>query len=538
MLAVLAALTDFWGTRYGLNPDGISYIEMARHALAGAPDGLINGYWSPGYPALLMPVLWLARNNWVLAVPAMHAVNVVLFLLSLAVFLTVLRSVQPADADGRGTVSGLGRYTTAFGVAAFLAIAIPCIGFGLITPDFGVMLFVLLAVLCCVQLERSAHGWRVAMALGLVLGLGYWMKAILLPMNVLLLAGLLVFPPRAERARAKVLLAACVFVLTVLPLIALVSARVGHFSTGEVGKLAYVWEVDGDAPAVGWVGQSMGALGTPAHAPRVVQADPQTLEFATPINATYPLWFDPAYWNAGIRPRVELGVQLRQLRKGLQGLGEVLRLQWAVVLGLLLLAFATVRSGGSRERSNIVVLIPLWSLAAAVIYSLVYIEARYLAGFICGSVIMAWAALVRRTARPAMRFTLPVVLAGLLVSLVGNVYDSTGGFSPSYRPAYLVDAAKLHEIGVARGDRVAMVGDGWEAYATFGAETPIIAQVMDSVGFWQLTPTQRQELQVKVAAIGVRAMLANNVTPEMRAEGWQIFSRADSTNLGVLMLRP
>ena len=52
--AVIAAAVDLWGSRYNLNPDGISYIEMARHALAGGPHELINGLWSPGYPSLLM----------------------------------------------------------------------------------------------------------------------------------------------------------------------------------------------------------------------------------------------------------------------------------------------------------------------------------------------------------------------------------------------------------------------------------------------------------------------------------------------------
>lgn len=537
-LAAGVGLIDFWGSRYNLNPDGISYVEMARHAVASGPSGLINGYWSPGYPALIAPILWLVRNGWVTAIPALHVVNLAIYVVSLLVFLKVMRTAPSLEPDLNGPGPGLSAHTTPLGVAVFVVIALQCIGLGLLTPDHGVMLLVLLTVLCCLQLERSAHSWRMAVGLGLVLGLGYWMKAILLPLNALLLLGLFARPPRTDRARTKLMVAAVVFALVAASLVALVSAKVGHLTMGEVGRLNYAWEVDGVTPFVGWVGDSAGTFGSPVHPPRVLQAAPQTLEFATPIRGTYPLWFDPSYWYAGLRPRIELAGQWRVFKQGLRDLASLLQVEWAVVAGLLALWLASARRPGRTDRSNVALVLALWSIAAAFAYALVHVEPRYLAGFAAAGVVVAWSALARRTPRRAMRAVLPVVLVALLVSLVRNLQQNVGGFEPAYRPDYLVEAEQLHGIGVARGDYVAMVGDAFEAYAAFGAETPITAQVMDSTGFWQLTAAARSELQARLAATGVKALLANNVASEMRVEGWRIFSRPDSSNLGVLVLPP
>lgn len=533
-LAVGVGLIDVWGCRYSLNPDGISYVDLARHAIASGPSGLVNGYWSPGYPALIAPVLRLMRHGWITAIPVLHLLNLAVYIVSLLVFLNLMRSGQSPEPD----VNASQRGATALGVAVFVVIAIQCIGLGLLTPDFGVMLLVLLTVRCCWQLERSAHSWRAAIGLGLVLGLGYWMKAILLPLNALLLLGLFTLPPRTNRARAKVSLAAVIFALSVLPLIVLVSGKVGHLTMGEVGRLNYAWEVDGVTPFVGWVGDSTATFGSPVHPPRILQAEPQTLEFAAPIQATYALWFDPAYWYAGIRPRVDLAGQWRVLKQGLYDLVSMLHVEWAVVAGLLALWLASARRPDRSDRSHVSVVIALWSIAAAVGYALIHVEPRYLAGFVAAGVVVVWQGIAQRAPRRTMRLVMPAVLVALLLSLVRNLQQNTGGFEPAYRPDYLTEAEQLHRLGVARGDRVAMVGDAFEEYAAFGAETPITAQVMDSIGFWQLPAVARSALQDRLAAAGVKALLANNVAPEMRAEGWRILGRPDSSNLGVFVLRP
>jgi hypothetical protein len=539
VLAAVVGLIDYWGSRYSFNPDGVSYIEMALHAVASGPRELINGYWSPGYPALIAPVLRMTGDDWVTAIPALHVVNLLIFFLAAATFVELLRIAAPTTADD-STPPGpsIARYVLPFGVTVFAVIALQCIGLGLLTPDFAVLLAVLITVLCCFNVERSRHSWQWAAALGLVLGLGYWTKGILLPLNGLLLAGLFVMPPHTDRARTKLALAASIFALVSLPLIVLVSRSVGRVTAGDVGRLNYAWEIDPvSSPFVGWVGDSANRFGVPAHPPRVLQAEPRTLEFATPIHATYPLWFDPSYWYAGLRPQFDLAGQRRALLQGLSDLGDLLLDQWAVVLGLVALWLATSRARPRSDRSRLAVVLWLWSAGAVLVYASVHVESRYLAGFVAVAVVAAWSALGRRAPRRGTSWVMAGVVVALLISLVLNLRKNIGGFDAGYRPDYLIEAKKIGAAGVAHGDRVAVVGDAYEAYAAFGAGTLITVQVMDSAGFWQLTAAGRSALQARVAATGITAMLANNVAPEMRAEGWRIFSRPDSSNLGVLVLQ-
>ena len=537
---ILAGLgvVDAWGSRYNLNPDGISYIEMAQHALAGAPDGFINGYWSPGYPALIAPLLSLVGHDWVTSIPLLHVVNFVMYLGGGLLFACLLRATASAG-ESITPAHVLVRYRAALGVAAYAIIAIKCIGLGLLTPDFGVMLAVLATAGCCLQLERTTRPLWWSVGLGVALGVGYWMKGILLPLNALLLLGLCIVPPRIDRARSMVGIAAAAFMLVSLPLVVMVSSRVGRVTMGEVGRLNYAWEVDGVTPFISWTGDSSSAQhGAPVHPPRILQAQPQTLEFATPITATYALWFDPSYWYAGVRAHLEIAGQWRVLLQGMQDLWLLVQQQLVLVVGVLALFFASARGPKRATPSRVPLVLAAWSVAATGVYALVHVEPRYLAGFIGVGLIVAWSALVRRTPRRAMPWVMGAVVIALLVSTGENVIENTGGFQAAYRPDYLRDAEKLRADGIARGDHVAMVGDAFEAYVAFGAGTPISVQVVDSTGFWQLTPDGRLQLQRRIAGTGVKALLANNIGAELAAEGWRIYPRADSTNLGVLLLAP
>jgi hypothetical protein len=531
--AVIAAAVDLWGSRYNLNPDGISYIEMARHALAGGPHELINGLWSPGYPSLLMWPIEMVASSPDLWIPALHFTNLLLYLMALPLFLQLLRAgAWPGTANPVLTL-----HTASLGAVAFAAIAVASIGLGLITPDFGVLLAVLASAACCFQLERYPRAWSWAVALGIVLGLGYWIKGILLPLGAVLLVLLFLFPLQSDRARLKVAVAALVFALTSLPLVIMVSARVGRPTVGEVGRLNYAWEIDAVTPFVGWLGDSTGRFGTAVHPPRVLQRQPLTLEFATPVRATYPLWFDPAYWYAGVTPHFDLRGHWRALRQGLAELALALLDQWALVASMLVLGFATVARSESAMPRRTPLVLGLWSLAAAFVYATVHVEPRYLAGFLLTGFIAWWAWLSRRPPRRALPWAVVAAVLVSALSLVRYLQQNTGGFDPAFRPDYMIDAARLDSAGLRAGDPVGVVGDAFEQYAAFVAGTPITTQVMDSSGFWGLSPPARSELQQRLARAGVKALLANNVETAMQAEGWRILNHGDSSNVGVLLLR-
>lgn len=531
--AIVAGVVDAWGTRYDLNPDGLSYLEMAQHAVANGRIELISGYWSPGYPVLLLPIV---RHVAVTAqgyVPALHVVNLLLYLLSLPLFVLLVRRMGLACEAPPGLLRAA---TTLLGASAFALIALQGIGLGLLSPDAAVLLTVLVIALCCLGLERIDQSWRWAGALGVALGVGYWIKAIVLPIGVILLVLLWLMPPATERVRVKLALATLIFAAVSAPLIVMVSQRVGHASTGEVGRLNYAWEVDGVTPFAGWLGDATGRDGAPIHPPRVLDRDPLTLEFATPVRATYPLWYDPSYWYAGVRAHFDAAGQWQALRRGEYELRQVLGQQWALIAGLLLLWCATRKRAHARA-SRMPLVIAVWALASTGVYVAVHVESRYLAGFFALAVASALGALARRVPRRWLGWVIPLTAIGMFVSVIVELVQTTGGFAVDYRPDYAIAADTLRQLGVRPGDRVAVIGDGFEQYAVFAAHATIAAQVMDSTAYWQLTPTGRAAVNQRLASVGAKALLANDVDPTVADSAWHLLVRADSTNVGMRSIR-
>lgn len=527
-LSVAVALLDFWGTRYNLNPDGIAYVEMARNALYHGRGELINGYWSPGYPLLVAPVWAMVRSGWIAVIPVLHAVNLLPWLAGLGLAVRLARVLAP---EARASVA------TIVASVGYTCIAVCCIGMGLLTPDLGVLVLVLLVANCCVGIEQSPRSWIWALALGVAAGAGYWMKGILLPLDAMLLLVMLALPLRTKCPRLKVLVAGVVFVLLSLPLAIMVSRRQGYPTIGEVGRLNYAWEVDGVTPFVGWLGDSTTAFGIPVHPPRLLQTQPRTLEFATPVRGDYPLWYDPAYWYTGLRARVNVAGQWAALTRGMRALGQLALLQWGVIVALALLAASTRRPAVVRTSRAPMILV-LWSLASALVYALVHVEARYLAGFVATGGIAVGGMISQRAPRPAIRWAVPIAALALLTNLVINLGDNVGGLAPSFRPDYVREAAAMSAAGLSAGSPAAVVGDAFEEYGLLVAGAPIIAQVMDSVGYWHATPPDRAAINRQLAAAGTKAVVGNVVAPELRSEGWQFVGGDAMPGRAILLLTP
>src|SRR5215468_3603788 len=93
VIACVAAggLDAFLG-RHAMNPDGISYLEIAQTTLRVGLSGLVNGVWSPGYPALIAVPLGLVRPSIENELPVVHTLNFVLFAVTVVLWRALLRS--------------------------------------------------------------------------------------------------------------------------------------------------------------------------------------------------------------------------------------------------------------------------------------------------------------------------------------------------------------------------------------------------------------------------------------------------------------
>ncbi|HET7458926.1 MAG TPA: hypothetical protein VFJ74_14850, partial [Gemmatimonadaceae bacterium] len=103
-LALLVAIGQAAVNRYAVNPDGVTYLDIARALSQGEWGAGVNALWSPMYPALQAIALRLVAPAPRLESTVAHAVNVVIFAAALAAFEFFLRAFARLAAwrDGEG----------------------------------------------------------------------------------------------------------------------------------------------------------------------------------------------------------------------------------------------------------------------------------------------------------------------------------------------------------------------------------------------------------------------------------------------------
>jgi hypothetical protein len=461
-----------------MNADGLSYLDMASAAAVRGPGELVNGYWSPAYPALLSAALLLAEPRPEQEFPVVHAVNFLIFAAALGCFVFLLRSMRGAVVP------------VPFAFGLFLWFTTEFITLEVVTPDLLVAAVIFLA---------SGLWWRGRLvAMAAVLGLGFWVKAAVLPLGAVLLVIL------AKRMGARVLLPAAVLVVVAAPFAVLVSRHVGHFSIGETGTLNYLWFVNGLPRYTGWTGQGPELHGKPLHPPRVLMAEPLVLEFGSPLPGTYPLWYEPSYWYAGARPRFDFALQAAAVGRNLWFLLWVGLVTSGLSIGLLVL-----RRGGRSEPQPDAWWMIAWPLAACCLYGLVHAEGRFLAPFL----VLLWLALYGRfLARANSRIGGVVAALALCTLFAQSVKRLVPSDSP---PDYLAAANQLQSAGIKPGDALAIVGRGFDAYYARATGSRIIVEIPDAARFARLSAADTDRVFQRLATVGVKAVVIRETPPRV-----------------------
>src|SRR5438445_13362738 len=85
-----------------MNADGISYLDMSDGVVTGEWTRLINGTWSPLYPALLGVAARVLKPSAYWQFTLVHAVNVMCFVFAFACFEFLLRRIiRSRDRPGQ-----------------------------------------------------------------------------------------------------------------------------------------------------------------------------------------------------------------------------------------------------------------------------------------------------------------------------------------------------------------------------------------------------------------------------------------------------
>jgi hypothetical protein len=309
---------------------------------------------------------------------------------------------------------------------------------------------------------------------GAALGLAYWFKSVALPLFVLWFLLVLVTLRKRPSQMRRLAWALPVWLVFVTPLVGITSKAAGKFTIGESGRHAYLWYVrhsffverpDGRRP-----------LAEPVlHPVPTLLEDPKVYVFGDRFpEATYALWYDPYYWQAGAALRPSAFELARAFLRNSRGMLTVW-LSRTLLPFLLILVCAALRAMRRRSGNEALRFCVLFAGLPVLPLLLLHAEMRFFyAQFLmlmsAGAVSLSLSSHGRRR-----RLLLALLVAtscwGLAVSAIRGV---------PRRPSYAALAAEAAgRGGVREGMNVCTVGDvsvsqwAWYARVRVKAELPL-----------------------------------------------------------------
>lgn len=519
--------------RYAMNPDGISYLDIGDAYFRRDWAAAINGYWSPMYSWCLGLALYVFKPSSTWELITVHLVNLIIYfgtLFSFRFFLhAVLHAMREHDLAFADDSAPLPEWALlGLGYSIFLWAALVLIDAGNVTPDLLVACIVFLIGGYLAELRHCDTYGKFAM-FGLLNGAAYLSKAIMFPLGFGLLA-ILLFSGRLSKRRVRgVLLSALLFLIVSLPFLAALSKSKGRFTFSDSGRLAYASMVSPGSPQVHWQGEPAGS-GIPRHTTRQLLDHPPVFEFAGPVGGTYPPWYDPSFWNEGVRGSFRVRSQIRVLVQSVLNYTKMFNGELGLLGGMLIF----VLWGGRPTRRGIVSNWPLIAAAGLGIaaYSLVLVRPRYVGAFLVLLFIPVLAGIrLRKNEEPSQvaRFVTAAVIITILFSvavhLAGTAYTtlSVGG-SPSQREQ-MATAAGLQNMGLHAGDSVAVIGDGmtdfWARLGRFKIVSEVFSPDAGNRSFWSESWERRKLAYQCMSQAGAKLVVVWSPPESGMDSGWK-----------------
>ena len=563
LLLLIAAFAYARYDTYTMDGDGTAFMDIAQGLTDGHPGLAINGYWNPGYPAVLAIADRLTHPTLWRELVVLRYTNVVIFGFAMAgcVFFTtgltrlrsrLLREGQALPAVSPGALHLLGLATLFLSLGRELPVSAP-------RSDTLLCTCFLFAAGSLLRLLSGAGFWAFP-ALGLSLGCAYLTKSFGFLPSALLILALLVHGlrrPREQRLRfvGGALLVGAVFTALAGPYIFAISRQLGHLTTGESARLNYAFFIDLTPRWHEWYHHDLGhATGPFLHAETVIGGPPPVFSFAAHPYGTFPLWFDPAWWMLGIKPHLWLhGHVLRILRNCALLVRLLLGRPEIFLLLAVLLAFGVSFPGVRDRRTRAGWLAGIatlaWGLLMFCIYFPIDLQDRYFTGPFLLITLSLFAVLQVRAEgtdagnvglRPTPLWT--SITANALVLLFAVIALGQAWTyllerrrhiapavqnHPGYDPEIFTAAAALDRLGLQPGDKIACMSDiacYTDHYWARLAGTQILAQVdtpneADPQTVWDSIPDKRT-VTVPLANMGLRYIVTIFGNSPRKPDGW------------------
>jgi hypothetical protein len=534
ILCIVLGATQSWISRYAMNQDGISYLDVGDAFFRGDWKNAISGYWSPMYCWWVGLALHVVRPSIWWEFITVQAANLVIYLVALFCFRFFLHAILHAHRQEKEEKNKAGGafplpewVLTGLGYGIFLWASLVLIDVADVTPDLLVAAFVFLIAGYLVDLRYHESYPKFAI-FGILCGAAYLSKAAMFLVSFGLLAILLFEAKFSKRRLLGVMLATLTFLLASLPFIAALSKQKGRLTFGDSGKLAYASMVNPNVPQKHWQGDPPEG-GIPKHTTRQLLDRPAVFEFGEPVGGTYPPWYDPSYWNDGVHGTFRLRAQIRVLVQSVRNYGRMFVDQLGLFAGIAIF----VLWGGAPTRKAI---LSNWPLLAAAglnmgLYSLVLVRPRYVGGFVA-VLFVALLAGIRlprnsETVRP-IKYIAIGVMGSILFSVVANLAETAYVTNTVYGYPTQKDEMKaavgLHGMGLRAGDPVAVIGDGTTEYWARLDRVKIVAEIFSpeagQVQFWS-QPWERRKLAYECLSRAGAKVVVVWSPPKGMDPGWQ-----------------
>lgn len=547
LLAIGLGLVHAWANHhYLVNTDAMSYVDVAEAYLRRDWNTAVNAYWSPLYSWLIALALFIFKPSPYWKFAALHLLNFGIYLFALGCFSFLIREivrshqVQRTELLSAGLVTLPDEALLSLGYSLVLWSNLFLVSVPLESPDMLVAAFVYLSTGILVRIRRNISRWPAFVWLGIVLGLGFLAKSVMLPLAAVLLIGCGIADRNFRRALPRLALAGAFFVLVAGPFVFAMSQSTGSLTTGRSGKLNYLWAIN-HVSASHWQGEEPGS-GTPAHTTRKIFDDPPVFEFAEPVGGTYPVWYDPTYWYEGSVSHFDLREQVKVVASSVSAYYELFQ-EWGLQYGLAV-TIITLYVMSRRGRLLIHDLKNQWTLlfpaiAGLGLYALVNVQPRYVAPFLT----LLWLALFAAVRLPrtsdSERFikVIIVVLAGsiTLTTIASSTHETTvtlrqlvRGEDPAAHEQWQV-AEGLREMGLASSDKVAFIGRSARGFWAHLLQLRIIAEIRrDKIGdFWKADANRKSAVINAFASTGIKAVVAESPPAGTDLSNWRQIRQTD-----------
>lgn len=531
LIVLMLGLSHALSTRNSIDPDGVSYLDIASAYLSGDFKNAVSSYWSPLFSWVQSIALYFSKSNVDLEPTLVHVVNFFIFLFSYGCFTFLLNELILLNKDrdeslNNESLSLLPEWAwIIIGNSLFLWSATNLITISILTPDLLISGIVYLIFALLIKFKRDKENYLWYLMFGVVLGCGYLTKAFIFPLAFVFIFISALIINNKNISIPRLGLSLIIFILIAAPFVYVISKKEGHLTFGESGKLNYAWYVN---DINGWQFWREGWEGNDelVHPAKRIHENPNVYEYAEPIAGTYPFWYDPTYWFKGMKPHFNVKGQLVVIRRGL---GKFFNL-YVNMQNVLLVYFFTLFYLSGRKKQFISDAKEVWFLLLPPLfvyfsYLMVAVELRYLGAFstVLWLGILSIIKFKKSEELARFRSAITFILVMFLIITSSASKDIlVNGKNDSAITQQQVSKG-LQKMGLVKGDKVAVVGLSYGIYWARISEVKVVSEIddLDEIDFWGASPYTKLKIYNKFRKLGVKMVVAEKAPEVAEKIGWR-----------------